>query len=288
VGEVLRGFRARGPGALTASEAGRALVDGFAENALLTYASAVSFQVLTAIIPFVLFVLALADMLHLDSAWRDHLAPQIQDHVSPAVFRAIAEAVDKAFAGRQTFWATFGGALALWQVSGAVRAVMEAFARIYGSHVKRSFIRRYSLSLVLGLAVGACFILATLCSQLAPFVSAPHEQAAWSVLVFAAQWLLAGAFLLLAVALLVRFAPATRQPLPWVSVGAAIVIGSWVIVSLAFRFYLTTLASYGTVFGSLASVIVAMAYIYVSTIAFLFGAQVDAILRAEVTGARSG
>jgi membrane protein len=233
-------------------------------------------------------VLALADMLHLDSAWRDHLAPQIQDHVSPAVFRAIAEAVDKAFAGRQTFWATFGGALALWQVSGAVRAVMEAFARIYGSHVKRSFIRRYSLSLVLGLAVGACFILATLCSQLAPFVSAPHEQAAWSVLVFAAQWLLAGAFLLLAVALLVRFAPATRQPLPWVSVGAAIVIGSWVIVSLAFRFYLTTLASYGTVFGSLASVIVAMAYIYVSTIAFLFGAQVDAILRAEVTGARSG
>jgi len=148
--------------------------------------------------------------------------------------------------------------------------------------------KRYSLSLTLGLAVGACFILATLCSQLAPFVSVPDEPAAWSVLVFAARWLLAGAFLLFAVALLVRFAPATPQPLPWVSVGAAIVIGSWVIVSLAFRLYLTTVASYETVFGSLASVIVAMAYIYVSTIVFLFGAQVDAIIRAEVTGAPSG
>ena len=70
---------------------------------------------------------SVAAVLPLDSVWRDHLAPQIQDQVSPAVFRAIAEAVDKAFAGTQTLWATFGGALALWQVSGAVRAVMGAF-----------------------------------------------------------------------------------------------------------------------------------------------------------------
>lgn len=65
MGEVLRGLRTRGPGAITARGVCRALVDGFAENAFLTYASAVSFQILTAIIPFVLFVLALADALHL-------------------------------------------------------------------------------------------------------------------------------------------------------------------------------------------------------------------------------
>jgi uncharacterized BrkB/YihY/UPF0761 family membrane protein len=42
------------------------------------------------------------------------------------------------------------------------------------------------------------------------------------------------------------------------------------------------------VFGSLASVIVAMAYLYISAIVFLFGAQLDAIIRAQATGTLSG
>jgi membrane protein len=67
-----------------------------------------------------------------------------------------------------------------------------------------------------------------------------------------------------------------------------IVIGAWAIVSLAFYFYLTSIASYKSVFGSLAAVIVAMAYLYTSTVVFLFGAQLDAIIRAQATGTLSG
>jgi membrane protein len=62
----------------------------------------------------------------------------------------------------------------------------------------------------------------------------------------------------------------------------------WVIVSAGFYFYLTALAAYGSVFGSLASVIVVMAYLYISSTAFLFGAQLDAIIRAQATGTLSG
>ena len=59
-------------------------------------------------------------------------------------------------------------------------------------------------------------------------------------------------------------------------------------VSLAFYFYLTSIASYKSAFGSLAAVIVVMAYLYTSTIVFLFGAQLDAIIRAQATGTLSG
>jgi len=269
-------------------ELGRALLDGFKDHDLLTYASAISFQILTAIIPFVLFVLALAGLLHLNTVWHDHVAPQIQAQVSPAVFTVISEAVDNVFGGTQILWATLGGGLALWQVSGAVRAVMGAFDGIYGSRSERAFASRYLISFALAIAVGGCFILATLCLQMAPFFSVTDPGAAWSVFAFLTRWGLAAGFLLLAVALLVRIAPATPQPLPWVSLGAAIVIALWVIVSVVFYFYLTTIASYASVFGSLASVIVAMAYLYVSTIAFLFGAQLDAIIRGQATGTLSG
>jgi membrane protein len=271
-----------------ARELGRALLDGFKQHDLLTYSSAISFQILTAIVPFALFVLAVAGLLDLNSVWRDHLEPQIQENVSPAVFTVISNAVNRVFAGGQWLWATVGGGLALWQVSGAVRAVMGALGRIYGAPAERPFLKRYSVSFVLSIEVGACFILATLCLLLAPFVSVSHPGAAWEVFAFAVRWTLAVGLLLLAVGLLVRHAPATDQPLPWVSVGAAIVVGFWVVVSLVFYLYLTTIASYDSAFGSLAAVIVVTGYLYISTTAFLFGAQLDAIIRAQATGALTG
>jgi membrane protein len=266
----------------------RALLDGFKQHDLLTYSSAISFQILTAIIPFALFVLAVAGLLDLDSVWRDHLKPQIQANVSAAVFDVISNSVNKVFAGSQWLWATIGGGLALWQVSGAVRAVMGALGRIYGAPTERPFFRRYLVSFALSIEVGVCFILATLCLLLAPFFSVADQGLAWGVFAFLVRWALAAGLLLLAVGLLVRHAPATAQPLPWVTLGAAIVVGFWVIMSLVFYFYLTTIASYESVFGSLAAVVVAMAYLYFSTTVFLFGAQLDAIIRAQATGALSG
>jgi membrane protein len=273
---------------LRSRELARALRDGFKQHDLLTYSSAISFQILTAVVPFVISMLALAGLLHLGGVWRDHVAPDIRPHVSAAVFSVISSAVNEAFSGRQLLWATFGGGLALWQVSGAVRAVMGAFERIYGATSERGFLRRYLISFALSFVTGGCFILATLCLVLAPFFAVRHPAAAWDVFAFLTRWVLAIGFLSVAVGLLVHVAPATSQPLPWVSLGTAIVIVWWVIVSVGFYFYLTSLASYGSVFGSLASVIVVMAYLYISTTAFLFGAQLDAIIRAQATGTLSG
>ena len=266
----------------------RAILDGFKQHDLLTYSSAISFQIITAVIPFVMFVLALAGVLHLNSVWQDHVAPEIRTHVSAAVFSVIASAVSRALSGRAVLWATFGGVLALWQVSGAVRAVMGAFDRIYGASFERPFIRRYVISFALAIATGACFILAVVCLELAPFFTVGHPGPVWGVFAFVARWALAVGFLSLAVGVLVHIAPATHQPLPWVSLGTTIVTVWWVIVSVGFYFYLTGLASYGSVFGSLASVIVVIAYLYISTTAFLFGAQLDAIIRAQATGSLSG
>lgn len=268
-----------------ARETWRALLDGFKRNDLLTYASAISFQILTAIIPFLLFVLAAAGLLHLGSIWEDHLAPELEAQVSREVYIVISDAVDKVFDGNQLAWVTFGGALALWQVSGAVRAVMGAFDGIYGAQ-ERDFMHRYAVSFALSIAVGACFIAAAICLLFAPFFDISDLGPVWSIVAFVGRWTLGMACLALAVGLLVHIAPAVPQPLPWVSLGTAIVIVTWVVVSLAFYGYLTAIASYDSVFGSLASIIVLMGYLYLSTVVFLFGAQLDAIIRSNARGAQ--
>jgi membrane protein len=121
----------------------------------------------------------------------------------------------------------------------------------------------------------------------APFFS-PGHGAAGTAVAFLIRWTLVIALLGVAVGLLVRHAPSAAQTVPWVSLGATIVIASWVLVSLVFHVYLVDVASYDSVFGSLAVVIGALAYLYVSTTVFLFGAQLDAIIRARATGVSSG
>ncbi|MFN2464783.1 MAG: YihY/virulence factor BrkB family protein [Candidatus Dormibacteria bacterium] len=265
-----------------------AIVEGFNRGDLLTYSSAISFKIMTAIVPFFLFVFALAGLLHLDGLWHHEMAPALRSHVSPGFYRLVSDAVGKAFGGKQLLWASFGGLLALWQVSGAVRAVMGAFGRIYDSPDERSFVNRYLTSAGLAIAVMTCFVLGALCAMLAPFFTLSNTPPGWSLFVLAIRWSLAAAFLLLAVGLLVRVAPAARIPLPWVSLGAGLVILCWLLASLLFNLYLTKLASYESVFGGLASVIVTMAYLYISVTVFLFGAELDAIARRDVAGVRPG
>jgi len=266
-----------------------ALVVGFKEHDLLTYSSAISFQILTAIIPFALFVLAVTGLFHANGVWRDHLEPQMRMALPHDLFQVIQSGVNEAFSSRRVLWVTLGGCLTVWQVSGAVRAVMGVLGRIYGASGERPFVRRYCISFVLSIEVMVCFIAATLCLLFAPFFFSPaHAGLPLKVVAFMVRWVLVVALLVLVVGLLVRHAPARAQTVPWVTLGAAIVIVLWIVVSLTFYFYLVDVASYASLFGSLAAAIVANAYLYVSTTVFLFGAQLDAIIRTQATGRAAG
>ena len=69
------------------------------------------------------------------------------------------------------------------------------------------------------------------------------------------------------------------------SVGSALSVVSWVVCSLAFGVYITEVASYGSLFGSFATVFILLTYIYLSTIALLAGVEVDTQVRDRVDDA---
>src|SRR3954465_4187868 len=138
----------------------REFVDAYVEHDLLTYASAISFQVLSSLVPFLLFAFGLLGFLHLDDVWRTQLAPQVKAAVSPPAFSVMDDAVEKALAAKQVFWVTAGFVIALWELSGAVRAGMGPLNTLYRDDTKRSWGRRMFVSLALALTVGACVLVA--------------------------------------------------------------------------------------------------------------------------------
>jgi len=259
------------------------------EHDLLTYASAIAFQVMTALIPIALLVLSVMGFLQLENVWTQDLAPQVKDQVSPQVFAVLDGVVRKTLGSKQAWWLTIGVVFTLWQASGVARAVMGALTSVYGGGDDRSFVRRYATSVALGLAV-ALFVIAALVDVRfgAPILGLDHLGWLAAAVVFLVRWGVALALLSTAVWVLLRFAPARPGPHRWVSFGSGLCVMAWVGTSVVFGLYVTDVADYGSIFGSLATLFILMTYLYVSACAFLIGAQIDAIVRHDETGSRSG
>jgi membrane protein len=262
----------------------RRVLEGIAEHDVLTFGSAIAFQILSALAPLLLFGLAALGFLGFQGTWQHHVAPWIASHTSHAVDQVVVQTANHVLSAKRGFWLTGGAVLALWEASGAVRAVMSAFARIYGPGLPRSRIRRYLISFGLAIACGALLIAAALWG-----FAWTGFGAGWlaAVATLAVRWggVLAG--VTLAVALLVRFSHTGEEPLPWLSFGSTLVVLAWLGTTLVFAVYVSDVANYGSIFGSLAAVFVATAYLYVAACAFLIGALVDAVVREEATGSAS-
>jgi uncharacterized BrkB/YihY/UPF0761 family membrane protein len=73
--------------------------------------------------------------------------------------------------------------------------------------------------------------------------------------------------------------PARPAPHRWISLGSAPCVIAWVGTSLVFGLYVTQIADYNSIFGSVATVFVLLTYRYLSAASFLIGAEVDALVR---------
>ena len=256
----------------------REFVGAYQEHDLLTYASAISFQIITALVPALMFGFGLLGFLSLDDVWRDGLAPDIRANVSKPAFAVIDDAVTKALTQHQLFWVSFGFAIALWQVSGGVRTVMGALNEVHDCKNERTLARRMAISFGLALVLGACWLLAIAAVVLGPLLYGDVGPALGALL-FLARWAAAGLLLLFAVAVVLHYAPEDDQPVKWVTRGALLVMSGWIVMSLAFGVYVRDIADYTSIFGSLATVVVLSAYLYAASVVFLGGVQVDALAR---------
>jgi membrane protein len=253
----------------------RVVIRRYDEHDILTFASAISYRILGAIIPLLLFGLGLAGGLGFDDRWSSDWGPRIKDAVSPPVFEVMDQAARRALSEQQTFWMTAGLVLAVWTISSATRGIMDAFDRIYGARRERSFGERMLLSLTLGLAVGILLLSAIACVTLAPLPG-------W------VRWPLAGALLVGVVALLVAYAPSEPRPLHWITAGTALSVAAWLTTSVALGWYATGVADYGSVYGALATVVLLLLYLYLAAAAFLTGVELDDLLRDRALTRRSG
>ena len=173
---------------------------------------------------------------------------------------------------------------ALWSASGYVGAFGRASNRIYEIDEGRPFWKLRPLQLLLTLAgivlVGLVLVGLVVSGPVARTVGDTIGLGSTAVTVWGiAKWPVMLLAVVVLVAMLYHATPNVKQPkFRWVSIGAAVAIVVWVLASLLFGLYVANFGSYNKTYGSLAGVIVFLLWLWITNLALLFGAEVDAEL----------
>ena len=249
----------------------------FAEHGLLTYASAIAFRTLVALVPLTLLGLALLGVFGLEDVWKDTIAPALKGHLTQPVFNGIDFTATQIFTTDTWSLIALSIALVIWDMTWAVNVVTQALNRIHDVEERRSKPRRAAVAAGLGLAVVLCLIAAVLVQSVAPSVT----DGALDTLLSIVRWPVAILFLWVAVTLLFRYAPAEKPDFRWASGGSFLVIGTWLVASALFRAWATEVADFKTATGSLTVFLLLTAYVLASSTIFLIGAQLDELARKK-------
>jgi membrane protein len=177
-----------------------------------------------------------------------------------------------------------GIALALWSASGYVASFMQAANAIYdipeGRPIWKTVPVRLGVTVVLValLAVSAVAVVltGTLAKQAGDVVGVGSTAVTvWDI----AKWPVLLLIIGLMFAILYYFSPNVKQPgFRWITPGGLVAVVLWILASAVFAFYVANFSSYNKTYGALAGPIVFLVWLWISNLAILLGAEVDAEL----------
>lgn len=175
-----------------------------------------------------------------------------------------------------------GFVLAIWSTTGAMNSYMTALNIAYDRKDRRSFVQKRAVALKMAAAIGFAFILIAVLLIFGPAVerwigTTLHIQPVLSIVWWVAQWPLLVAGLLGAFATTYWLGPDVDHPrFRFLTVGSAVAVVVWLAASGLFAVYTSTFASYNKTWGSLSAVIVMLTWLWLTGIALLFGAELNA------------
>ncbi len=252
------------------------------EDDCLGWAAELAFFWFLALFPALLFVVALAGSLpvqHLVDVVVGSLARVAPGDVLVIVREQLVQIAD----GPPRGLLTLSLAGALWSSSSAMTAIIDTLNQAYHVRERRSWwrVRLIAIGLTVVLiavaliAVALMMVGPTLAEYLQDSLGVPRRFAwLWAI----AEWPLIVALMLTALEWVYYFAPDIRRRWVWITPGSVVAILLWILASLGFQWYASHFGEYQKTYGAIGGVIVALLWLYVSGLAILIGAELNAAI----------
>ena len=171
--------------------------------------------------------------------------------------------------------------IALWSASGGVAALVTAINVAREHEQPMGFVAKRGKALALTFAaIIFLSILIFLISALPPLLAKTGTGTAGRVVFGIVRWPIVAIVMIVGVGLLHRFASGKteRASLGIVTPGVVVATLGWLVVSALFAVYTANFNNYSKTYGTLASIVVILVWLWLSALVVLIGAEVDGIV----------
>ena len=257
----------------------------FSEDNISDWSAALTYYGLLSIFPGLLVLVSLLGMLSnngqqtVQSTVKE-VAPSQQ--LQSLVQTVLSQVQDPGKAG---IAALIGIAVAFWSASGYIAAFMRASNAIYdvpeGRPIWKTLPIRLGVTAIIGIMLVISAAIVVFTGDLAQVVGEKIGMGGVAVTVWSiAKWPVLIILVSLMFAILYWASPnAKTGGFRWVSPGGIFAVVLWILASAAFAIYLGNFANYNKTYGTLGGVIAFLVWLWISNIAILLGAELDAELQ---------
>ena len=211
----------------------------------------------------------------------DEIVQRLSNVAPPDVINIIGEQLTKISESKAGGILTIAFLFTIWSSSNALLSMITTLNAAYDITESRPWwkTRLTAIALTVGMAL---FILVSVAlimvgpafaERMAVSMNlGPAFEWSWKIL----QWPVVFLMVATAIALVYYFAPDAEQDWVWITPGSILATALWVIVSLGLKFYLATAGGYNETYGAIGAVMVLMLWFYLSGLAILIGAELNA------------
>jgi membrane protein len=265
---------------LSWAEITRRTVKEFFADSALDLGAQQAYYFFFALFPALLTLLSIASFFTIANLI-DEVVRTIGEFVPRDVVSILSDQIKEISNSKHGGLLTFGFLLTLWSSSGALVSIITTLNAAYDISEGRPWwkVRLTAIGLTLGMAV---FILLSLVLVLVGPSVAVHVAnylylgAAFKWTWWILQWPAVLFLVATGIGLIYYFAPDAEQDWVWITPGSLVATGLWLFVSLGFKAYLKYFDNYNETYGAIGTIIVLLTWLYLSSLAILFGAELNA------------
>lgn len=265
----------------------------FYDDQMTHHAAALTYYALMSLFPALLLAVSLLGLVGQYPTTYDAIVGYLREVVPPSALRPLDSSLRGALQDKGTATTALALAVvvALYGTTGLLEAARRALNVVHGVRSGRSFLRRKTtdvastvvlMTLVLASLV-LVFVGGGFAEDLLGFLGlGPAVADVWDV----ARWPAALAVAMLVFGFVYYVTPDVRErSVREVTPGAAVGVLVWLVGSVGFSVYVSRIADVGALYGAFAGAIVLVAWLWLTNVALLFGAELNAeIVRSRRPG----
>ena len=248
-------------------------------------ASAIAYNFIMAIPPSFLFLFTLIPNLPLikKASMKKELHALITDIVPGKVYNTnIIKFIDSFLDDTKIGLLSFGLLLALFFASNAMMGLMRSFNKNYIGFAKRNnFHTRWMAikltALIFLLLLGVLIILIT---QGAVLKWMGIKNSSIREIIFYVRWIFIVALIYYSIAFIYKYAPAVEKKWKLISPGTIVATFLSIMATLCFSYFVNNFGRYNALYGSIGTIIVLMAVIYINSLVLLVGFELNVSIKS--------